>query len=192
MNDGNDGHDLSRRDILAVAAAGVAGATLAPLTLHAAAPRTGRGAPGAGAPEATPVTGKTVAGADGWLATVKPAEIADNTFRPISDQPIVLARKGDQVYALSTRCTHKGCAVKPQPANAVPPGKDPELVCPCHQSHFSLTGADVKGPNGAAPTLRPLARYALRLNKDGLIEVNSSAPVDGQGADTVVTLKNAT
>ncbi|HVX83657.1 MAG TPA: Rieske (2Fe-2S) protein [Phycisphaerae bacterium] len=182
----SDGCGLSRREILAVAAGGVAGAVLAPLTVKGAATRPAPGA-SSGAPEATPVTPKSAA--DGWLTTVKPADIADNTFRPITDQPIVLARNGDELYALSTKCTHMGCAVAPQPPRAVPEGKAPELACPCHGGHFSLSGANTKGPKNSPPTLKPLARYPLRLNKDGLIEVNPAAPVDPQAPGAVLTLK---
>jgi Rieske Fe-S protein len=190
----SDGQGLSRRSILGAAAA--AAVTL-PVIARAADDDPKGGAKGGASADRTPssvpatdpahpaaaapgaVTAKALA--DGWLATVKPAAIADDSFQTVTAQPFVLARKGSEVYALSTKCTHKGCAVKPAPAAA---GKDAELLCPCHKAQYSLTGTVTK-----APATKPLARYKLRVGADGLIEVNTAAVVEGEGPETVVTIK---
>jgi Rieske Fe-S protein len=198
----SDRQDLSRRTLLGAAAAGIASL---PLLADAAVPKGGAkggastertptsepaprpgmagGAGGPGGPPAR-VTGiPSTKSADGWIVTKKAADIADKSFVAVADQPFVLSRKGDEIFALSTKCTHRGCAVKPQGDGTSPAGKDAELACPCHKAQFSLTGAVTK-----PPATKPLARYKLRLNPQGIVEVDTAA-VDGQGPDTVVTIK---
>jgi Rieske Fe-S protein len=187
----SDGQALTRRTLLGAAAAaavtlpviaraadddpkggakGGASTSRSPSSL----PATNPAAPAPGAVAATPV-------GDGWVSTIKPADIADNSFKVVTAQAFVLARKGPEVFALSTKCTHKGCAVKPAPAAD---GKDPELLCPCHKAQYSLTGEVTK-----APAPKPLARYKVRLGTGGLVEVNTTAVADGEGPETVLTIK---
>lgn len=62
---------------------------------------------------------------------------------------ILIARHAaDSFTALSTRCTHQGCAVR-EPANG-------KIVCPCHGSQFNLTGGVLQGPAS-----QPLAGYQV-------------------------------
>lgn len=66
--------------------------------------------------------------------------------------PLYLFRQDDGAWsAVSTRCMHRGCQVEPA---------DGHLVCPCHGSEYSNTGAVLKGP-----TQRPLR--ALAVVEDG-------------------------
>ena len=55
-------------------------------------------------------------------------------------------------------CTHKGCAVKIDTADAA------ALQCPCHHAEFSDQGTVTKGPARAS-----LVRYALTQAADGTI-----------------------
>jgi cytochrome b6-f complex iron-sulfur subunit len=53
---------------------------------------------------------------------------------------IVIIRSGDTSYiALSNVCTHQACKVGYEHATT-------ELVCPCHGSKYSTTGAVTNGP----------------------------------------------
>ncbi|MDY0168898.1 MAG: ubiquinol-cytochrome c reductase iron-sulfur subunit [Thermoguttaceae bacterium] len=67
-----------------------------------------------------------------------------------------------QLFALSTVCTHLGCITMWQESER-------RLKCPCHGSSFHPNGINFEGP---AP--RPLPRYAIRIADDGQIEVDRS------------------
>lgn len=76
--------------------------------------------------------------------------------------PVVLVRDGDAYRALSSECTHQGCAV------SVGMGA---LRCPCHGSAFDLHGNATRGP---AKT--PLPSYPVRREGDELVVELRSAP----------------
>ena len=61
--------------------------------------------------------------------------------------PILLIKEAENEFtALSMKCTHKGCKVKP-PKNGV-------MHCPCHGSLFDMSGNAKKGP-----AKKPLMHY---------------------------------
>lgn len=68
----------------------------------------------------------------------------------------------DQIFALSTVCTHLGCIV-----NWLE--NEQKFKCPCHGSGFYINGVNFEGP---AP--RPLERVGIRLAPDGMLEVDRS------------------
>jgi Rieske Fe-S protein len=68
------------------------------------------------------------------------------------DGPIALWRDGDTVHAVSRRCPHLGCTVRPSP--------DGRLACPCHGSRFDARGRVQRGP--ATVDLPP-----LKVSRDG-------------------------
>lgn len=68
------------------------------------------------------------------------------------DGPVALSREGDSVRAVSRRCPHLGCTVRPSP--------DGSLACPCHGSRFDARGRVERGPATADLT-------SLRVSRDG-------------------------
>jgi cytochrome b6-f complex iron-sulfur subunit len=69
--------------------------------------------------------------------------------------------RGDgKLYACSSSCTHRGVTV------AV---KDNELVCPAHNSHFSVQGTVTSGPAKSS-----LPRYAISVEDNGHVMVDKS------------------
>lgn len=70
---------------------------------------------------------------------------------PNMDRPIYLRLDENRPIALLASCTHRGC--QPEPVG-------PRLICPCHGSEFSPTGAVTKGP-----AEQPLTRY--EVSRDG-------------------------
>jgi cytochrome b6-f complex iron-sulfur subunit len=58
---------------------------------------------------------------------------------------------------VSPRCTHRGCTVDVQGAN---------LVCPCHGSTYSRSGAVLRGP-----AEEPLRAFPTAIAPDGSIEI---------------------
>jgi cytochrome b6-f complex iron-sulfur subunit len=75
---------------------------------------------------------------------------------------IWIVRMEDRIIALSTTCTHLGCT----PNWLESEGK---FKCPCHGSGFRRTGVNFEGP---AP--RPLERFKIGLDEDGMLVVDKS------------------
>ena len=53
------------------------------------------------------------------------------------DHKIILSRLDDKLVAMSALCTHKYCTVRVE---------DDGLMCPCHKSYFASDGIPEKGP----------------------------------------------
>jgi nitrite reductase/ring-hydroxylating ferredoxin subunit/uncharacterized membrane protein len=73
---------------------------------------------------------------------------------------VLLVRKGEQLYALADRCSHRGCSLHEGKLNA-----DDTVTCPCHGSTFRLDGRIVKGPATA-----PQPRFDVRTS-EGKVEI---------------------
>ena len=67
-----------------------------------------------------------------------------------------------QLFALSNICTHLGCIPNWLPA-------EKKFKCPCHGSGYYQSGINFEGP---AP--RPLERYKIALNAEGIIKVDKT------------------
>jgi cytochrome b6-f complex iron-sulfur subunit len=70
------------------------------------------------------------------------------------------------VRALSQRCPHLGC--RPNPCL-----EDFWLRCPCHQSRYDRLGIKVAGER-YGPAARGMDRYAVRVDSDGVLFVDTS------------------
>ncbi len=66
-----------------------------------------------------------------------PSSLASGQAFIPSGRAVALYRQDNQVYAISTVCTHLGCIVKPV---------DNGFDCPCHGSKFAKDGSVLKGP----------------------------------------------
>lgn len=75
---------------------------------------------------------------------------------------IWIVRTEDRIIALSTNCTHLGCT--PNWLES-----ENKFKCPCHGSGFRRTGVNFEGP---AP--RPLERFKIALDTDGMLVVDKS------------------
>lgn len=89
-----------------------------------------------------------------------PKDFPDLQATYLPDQQIFICRKGDTYKALSSVCTHLGCAVRSDPDH-------PGFFCPCHGSRFDENGTNTSGP---AP--RPLEAYELSLTSTGELTVD--------------------
>ncbi|MFC1997602.1 ubiquinol-cytochrome c reductase iron-sulfur subunit [Chloroflexota bacterium] len=69
------------------------------------------------------------------------------------------------------RCTHLGCAVPYDQGSG-------QFVCPCHGSAFTVDG-DVLTP----PAPRPLDLFALSINADGEIAVDTGTTIERDHPD---------
>ncbi|GGQ61659.1 hypothetical protein GCM10010195_16470 [Kitasatospora griseola] len=116
----------------------------------AAAPGTAAPAPQSAAPQsggpavAVPAAQVPVGGS----ATVKDPASGDAVY--------IVQPSAGKYTALSSVCTHSGCAVNPP--------KDGRLYCPCHGSTFdAATGAVINGP-----AVKPLPHYTVTKNGEQL------------------------
>jgi len=80
---------------------------------------------------------------------------------PVQGEQCILVRTAEETYAaFSQKCTHLSCAVYYSKESQ-------DLVCPCHEGHFSVhDGSVLQGP----PT-RPLPAVTLQRRGDELIAI---------------------
>ena len=102
--------------------------------------------------------------------TIFPVGVVDD-FPPdsvtfLEDRRLFLFRRPEGIYIVSSICTHLGCNVKWDSAQA---GFD----CPCHGSIYDKDGQNLSGP---AP--KPLSWYELVLTGDRKILVNTQREVN--------------
>lgn len=67
---------------------------------------------------------------------------------------LIVQQRVNEYHALSIRCTHQGCHVRPSRKS---------FVCPCHGSTFDLEGRVIHGPAKA-----PLQRFEVEVTADGI------------------------
>jgi len=93
---------------------------------------------------------------------------------PGPNDPCILVRLGtDQFAAYSQKCTHLSCAVHYERDSN-------QLVCPCHNGHFSAkTGQVLQGPPP-----RPLPRILLRKDGDRLVAIGVDLQTEGSDGTT--------
>ena len=87
----------------------------------------------------------------------------EKVYDQFRDQGVLLIRRGDDVFALSPICTHKGCKVRPQ--------DDQSFLCKCHKSRFDPDGKVLNGP---AKT--DLLRLKVKVSPDRRVLVKVEKP----------------
>jgi cytochrome b6-f complex iron-sulfur subunit len=164
----NMSQDVTRRDFLRAASQVATGAVCIALCGCAGAGDNGSSDPNA------PIA--ATANADGTFTVAGGAKLQTGqalafTMPPDNEPGVLLSLQAGQVSALSAKCTHVGCTVVWQNADrgnekrGAAQGDAPGvLVCPCHSSQFSPSGAVLTGPAKG-----PLARFTVRLQGDDAI-----------------------
>ncbi|MEU9919746.1 MULTISPECIES: Rieske (2Fe-2S) protein [Streptomyces] len=88
-------------------------------------------------------------------ALAKTADIPEGGGKIFKDQGVVVTQPSAGTYkAFSAKCTHQGCAV-----GSVADGV---IVCPCHNSHFSVADGSVK----QGPATAPLPEQKISVSGD--------------------------
>lgn len=87
----------------------------------------------------------------------------DKVYDQFRDQGVLLIRRGDEVFALSPICTHKGCKVRPQ--------EDSSFLCKCHKSRFDPDGKVLNGP-----ATTDLLRLKVKLSPENRVLVRIAKP----------------
>jgi len=77
---------------------------------------------------------------------------------------LVFEDAGQQLRAISAKCTHEGCTVQFVPGDSV-------IWCACHNGRFDLDGRVLAGPPP-----RPLTRYSCKREADGAVVVQLATP----------------
>ncbi|AEY88044.1 iron sulfur protein [Streptomyces hygroscopicus subsp. jinggangensis 5008] len=136
----------ARRTVMAVA--GAAG-------LAAALTACGSGDDSSGTADTGSATGGSAQDGAGGTALARTADIPEGGGKIFKDQGVVVTQPSAGTYkAFSSKCTHQGCAVG-SVANGV-------IVCPCHNSEFSVTDGSVK----KGPATQPLPAAKITVSGD--------------------------
>ncbi len=96
----------------------------------------------------------------GPLEQFEQDKVYDNGYR---EGGFYIIRRGEEVFALSSICTHKGCKVRAQ--------DDQSFLCKCHKSSFDPMGKVLNGP---APSDLPRLSVKLSDAKHVLVKVPRS------------------
>ena len=80
-------------------------------------------------------------------------------------RPVIVARHGNDVYALSAVCTHLGCLVHWKDKGEPGMKMGDNLHCACHDAFFDLKTGKVLG--GPAP--RPLQVFPVKVTTDQIV-----------------------
>ena len=84
---------------------------------------------------------------DHFAPTIKESEIKEDQMKPVrvKGRPILLVRKGNQIFAVSNYCPHEGCTFEGGTL------RDYLIMCPCHGWKFDIR--DGKYEENEATTL---------------------------------------
>lgn len=89
--------------------------------------------------------------------------LADGVCTRYRDFGFFLVRRGANLFALSSICTHRHCQLESEP--------DRTFYCPCHGSTFDADGKVTEGP-----ARRDLPKFEVQTNERGevLVKVSGS------------------
>lgn len=94
----------------------------------------------------------------------KPENFPSGTRMALANNGVCIVRDGNQLAAISTKCTHLGCVVGVSGTG---------FACPCHGSRFDQDGNVTGGP---AP--RALPWYNISLAPNGELEVDKNTEIE--------------
>jgi Rieske Fe-S protein len=103
----------------------------------------------------------------------QPTDYASDGLHIVTDKSVLIGRDAGGLYALTAICTHQGCDMASS-SSWGPDGQisGSDIICNCHGSTFSATGAVVQGP-----AQQPLHALALALGCDGFLYVDTTKTV---------------
>jgi len=106
-------------------------------------------------------------GLSGVVETIAAGEVPSDSAVYVRTAHTYLTRIGDEVVALWQKCPHLGCRVSWCDNSG-------EFECACHGSRFNRAGEHRSGP---AP--RGMDRFAVSVNEDGIVEVDTATVTNG-------------
>jgi nitrite reductase/ring-hydroxylating ferredoxin subunit/uncharacterized membrane protein len=78
----------------------------------------------------------------------------------VDDTPVFLLRRGEQIFAIHDRCSHRGCSLSEGSLDG------DQVSCACHGSRFDVRDGSVK----AGPATAAQPAFQVR-NNDGRVEI---------------------
>lgn len=102
---------------------------------------------------------------DGDLESVKLENARDipknsSMIVPFGDEPVILIRDNrGKFHAHGATCTHLSCTVQYD-------AKTEQIVCPCHEGIFNLSGNVVSGP-----PKKPLRGFKVKINAKHIMTI---------------------
>jgi len=103
---------------------------------------------------------------EGWVGVMTLDELRErrSTRVMLGDDPVMLYRDGERIFAIGNRCTHQGAPLDRGPVRVS--GAFATVTCQVHGSMFRLDdGAVARGPAQA-----PVPAYETRVT-DGIVEL---------------------
>ena len=120
-------------------------------------------------------------GTGGIVPAGNAADLVVGDLVAVPDEGLAVGLDADGLYALSTLCTHAWCDM----AQYGSVGSD-GLYCSCHGSRFDVNGAVTRGPAQA-----DLPHYAVSVDDNGVIQIDSDTEVDPSERVPAVTATSA-
>lgn len=102
----------------------------------------------------------------GWAPTIAIESLVDRrpTRVTLDDEPVLLVRDGERLFAIGDRCTHQGAPLSR--GRVTFSGSIAQVTCPAHGSTFDLANGHVM----RAPATSPEPAYDARVT-DGVVEL---------------------
>ena len=100
-----------------------------------------------------------------WIEVVLEADLVDGkpTRVNFGDEPVLLLRAGEEVFAIGNQCTHQGAGLDRGVARIS--GSVRTVTCPAHGSMFNLETGEVMRP----PATKPVAVYDVRVEEGEIL-----------------------
>jgi nitrite reductase/ring-hydroxylating ferredoxin subunit len=93
----------------------------------------------------------------------------------IKDKHMLVVRENGKIFAVTAICTHK---------QALLTIDHNQIYCPRHKSRFNFEGKPVPKPSGViGQAKKPLSRFAITIDAQKHIIVDTSKPIDASKAD---------
>ncbi|WP_030454188.1 Rieske (2Fe-2S) protein [Herbidospora cretacea] len=144
--------NVTRRRVMGTAALAGVGVAVAACSGEQA-PTSAEPAP-AGSAAAPPAATDAPAAGGNALAATADVPVGGGV---ITEQAVITQPEAGTYKAFSPVCTHQGCKVK-----SVDAGK---IVCPCHNSQFSIADGSVQG----GPAATPLPEVPIKVEGDQIL-----------------------
>jgi nitrite reductase/ring-hydroxylating ferredoxin subunit/uncharacterized membrane protein len=102
-------------------------------------------------------------GPSDWTVAADASLLSDGrpTRVVVDDTPVLLVRRGEEIYAVHDRCSHRGCSLSEGKID----GHD--VVCSCHGSRFDLRSGAVR----SGPATSPQPAFQVRLEDDDRVSL---------------------
>ncbi len=97
---------------------------------------------------------------------------SEQGMRLVLSEELIVARDARGLYAMSARCVHERCALRPSPGMVCPPPLDDVrgalggLCCHCHGSEYSAEGVPLSGPAAGRGNL---AQYRVAVESGRVV-----------------------